>query len=114
MTKTLIIHNATNPGASVNVLWDPGPGIRFQLVKLIISTNGILAGATIINLLDGADNLNVSLSMTPGSSNSTQVIQIDFPGDGIISSTDGNQLKTYVSVAMTSGTIIFTSFGYEI
>jgi hypothetical protein len=117
MGPPLVIHNVTNPGNAQVTLWTPNSAYfnsRFLLKKLIISVNGTLAGATFLTLLDGAVNMGVPLSIVPGAALATQIIQLDFPDDGYLSVQDGNALAVYLSVALTTGSIVFTSEGYEV
>lgn len=117
MGPPLVIHNVTNPGAAQTTLWTPNQAFfpsKFLLKKLIISVNGTLAGGTFLSVLDGATNIGLALQIVPGAALATQIIQIDFPGDGYLSIQDSNVLSVFLSVALTTGNIVFTSMGYEV
>lgn len=113
----LVFHNAINGGNAIVAVWTPAAGKRFQLLKIILSVNGTLAAgaSTIVNLLDGAANIGFAIALVPGASlNTSQVVQIDLPGDGYVSAADGQALNVYVAATLLTGNIVCTTVGYEL
>jgi hypothetical protein len=113
----LVFHNAVNAGAAIVAVWTPPAYRRAQLLKLIISVNGTLAAgaSTIINILDGSTNIGLAIALVPGVAlNTSQVLEIDLPGDGYVQTVDNTALNVYVSATLISGNIVCTMVGYEV
>ena len=113
----LVFHNAVNAGNAVIAVWTPPANLRAQLLKIIFSVNGTLAAgqSAVINILDGATNIGFAITVVPGTAlNTSQVFQIDLPGDGYVQVADNTALSFYVNSTLLSGNIVCTMAGYEI